>query len=78
MQHRRGGPRRTTCELCGGDVKSLDYKDIDRLESFLDEGGRIRSRRRTKTCARHQRMITSAVKRARHIALLPYSPKHTR
>jgi small subunit ribosomal protein S18 len=72
MAERRGG-RTRVCELCSTDVRSLDYKDIDRLQGFVDDGGRIRSRRRTRTCARHQRMLTQAVKRARHLALLPFT-----
>jgi small subunit ribosomal protein S18 len=69
MQQRR--PRRgRVCELCRQNIKSLDYKDIDRLEQYVEDGSRIRSRRRTRTCARHQRMVTGAVKRARHVALL--------
>lgn len=70
------GPR--VCGLCTYRVEALDYKDIDRLEPFVDDGGRIRSRRRTHTCARHQRMITQAVKRARHVALLPFTADHVR
>jgi small subunit ribosomal protein S18 len=72
--------RRTqrTCILCRGDVSALDYKDVDRLETFVDEGGRIRSRRRTHTCARHQRLVTQAVKRARHVALLPFTADQVR
>jgi small subunit ribosomal protein S18 len=72
MQQRR--PRRgRTCELCRLSVKSLDYKDIERLEQYVEDGSRIRSRRRTRTCARHQRMVTGAVKRARHVALLSFT-----
>jgi len=67
-----------TCQLCRGDTRWLDYKDIERLESFVDEGGRLRSRRRTHTCARHQRLVTQAVKRARHVALLPFAGIHVR
>ncbi len=74
MRHR--GPR--VCALCSHNVTSLDYKDIGRLAPFLDDGGRIRSRRRTHTCARHQRMLTRAVKRARHMALLPFAAAHVR
>ncbi len=73
----RKRPQRT-CQLCRGDTRWLDYKDIERLDSFVDEGGRLRSRRRTHTCARHQRMVTQAVKRARHVALLPFAGEHTR
>jgi small subunit ribosomal protein S18 len=71
QQHR---PRRSrVCELCRQEIKSLDYKDIDRLEQYVEDGSRVRSRRRTRTCARHQRMVTAAVKRARHVALLSFT-----
>jgi len=56
----------------------IDYKNIELLERFLDDGGRIQSRRKTRTNARQQRRITRAVKRARHVALLPYAPQHRR
>jgi len=67
-----------TCQLCRGDTRWLDYKDVERLEQFVDDGGRLRSRRRTHTCARHQRLVTQAVKRARHVALLPFAGSHVR
>ncbi len=73
---RKRGPR--VCALCSADVRRIDYKNIESLRQFLDDGGRIRSRRRTHTCARHQRMVTRAVKRARHMALLPYTADHVR
>ncbi len=70
MNHRR---RARTCEMCGQDVKSLDYKNVEHLEQYVDDGSRLRSRRRTRTCAKHQRMVTRAVKRARHVALLSFT-----
>jgi small subunit ribosomal protein S18 len=69
---------RRTCQLCTGKTRWLDYKNVERLEPFVDEGGRLRSRRRTHTCARHQRMVTRAVKRARHVALLPFTGEQAR
>jgi small subunit ribosomal protein S18 len=75
---RRDSRTPRSCALCGENVKRIDYKDIERLENYLDEGGRIRSRRRTHTCARHQRMVTRAIKRARHVALLPFTGHHAR
>jgi len=54
----------------------IDYKNVDLLERFVDEGGRIQSRRKLRTTAKQQREITRAVKRARHIALLPMAPQH--
>ncbi len=67
-----------TCGLCRSDARWIDYKNIEALDAFVDEGGRLRSRRRTHTCARHQRMVTQAVKRARHVALLPFTADHVR
>lgn len=56
----------------------MNYKNIDLLERFVDEGGRIRSRRRTRASAKQQRALTRAVKRARYMALLPYTGGHVR
>ncbi|MCE7938844.1 30S ribosomal protein S18 [bacterium] len=60
------------------DENPIDYKNIDLLLRFTDTGGRIRSRRRTRTNARNQRAITVAIKRARHLALLPFTGDHVR
>lgn len=71
----RGGRRR------GGVLKAdatIDYKNVELLERFVDDGGRIVSRRKTRTSAKHQRKVTVAVKRARHVALLPFAPQHRR
>lgn len=54
----------------------IDYKNVDLLERFVDEGGRIQSRRKLRTSAKQQREITRAVKRARQVALLPLAPQH--
>jgi small subunit ribosomal protein S18 len=51
----------------------MDYKDTDLLKRYITEGGKIRPRRQTGTCARHQRVLAREIKRARHIALLPFS-----
>ena len=59
-------------------VETIDYKDIGRLRKYLSERAKIEPRRKTGTCARHQRMLTVALKRARHVALLPYAPQHVR
>ncbi|MEA3377513.1 MAG: 30S ribosomal protein S18 [Anaerolineae bacterium] len=64
--------RRSTCYFCEEGIEHIDYKDIDTLREFLTERGKIRSRRQTSTCAQHQRQLAKAVKRARHIALLPF------
>ena len=70
---RRGGirRRRKVCVFCGKD-SVIDYKDAVKLKKYISERGKIIPRRVTGTCAKHQRAITVAIKRARHIALLPY------
>lgn len=65
--------RKKVCSFCVDRVESIDYKDIARLRKYVSERGKILSRRATGTCARHQRELTVAIKRARHLALLPYS-----
>ena len=68
---RRKG-RKKVCMFCVDRVETIDYKDIARLRKFISERAKILSRRTTGTCARHQRELTTAIKRARQIALLPY------
>jgi small subunit ribosomal protein S18 len=63
---------------CRDDLDNIDYKNVSMLEPFVADGGKIRSRRRTKTCARQQRAVTRAIKRARHVALLPYTSEQYR
>ena len=60
------------CRLCKYDVKSIDYKNVELLEKYTKNAGKIVSRRFSGACSKHQKMITAAVKRARAIALLPY------
>jgi small subunit ribosomal protein S18 len=67
--------RRKVCRFCEDKTAALDYKDMRRLERLVSERGKILSRRLTGSCARHQRMIQQAVKRARYMALLPYLKK---
>lgn len=71
---RRGGlhRRKKVCVFCGKD-SSIDYKDTNKLKRYVSERGKILPRRITGNCARHQRALTTAVKRARHIALMPYT-----
>ncbi len=64
--------KRRTCYFCEEKIEHIDYKDVDTLKEFLSERGKIRSRRQTSTCAQHQRRLAQAVKRARHLALLPF------
>lgn len=65
--------KRRGCVFCLDKVEHIDYKDTKKLQKFLSERGKILPRRVTGTCAKHQRPLTTAVKRARAIALLPYS-----
>ena len=65
--------RKKVCGFCVVKVEHIDYKDIARLRRYMSERGKILPRRVTGTCARHQREITVAIKRARHLALLPYT-----
>lgn len=72
-QNRGGGRnRRRICAFCVDKVKVIDYKDQEMLGRYVNEFGRIRPRRQTGTCAKHQRALAVSVKRARHIALLPF------
>ncbi|GHU44247.1 30S ribosomal protein S18 [Clostridia bacterium] len=70
---RRGGLRRRkkVCVFCGKD-NSIDYKDANKLKRYISERGKILPRRITGNCAKHQRLLTVTIKRARHIALMPY------
>ena len=65
-------PKRKVCAFCVDKVTHIDYKDYNRLRNFVSDRGKILKRRQTGTCARHQRALASAIKRARHIALLPF------
>lgn len=71
---RAGGfhSRKKVCVFCSEEAKPIDYKDVATLRKYISERGKILPRRITGTCAKHQRAITVAVKRARHVALLPY------
>ena len=74
-REKRGGPgsgRRKPCPYCKDKIDQVDYKDIDGLRRFISEKGKMRSRRITGACRRHQNQIARAVKRARELALLPY------
>lgn len=71
-------PSRKVCVFCANKIAVIDYKDQDKLNSYISDRGKIAPRRRTGTCAKHQRILARAIKRARHIALLPYVPTHMR
>ncbi|MFQ8600455.1 MAG: 30S ribosomal protein S18 [Oscillospiraceae bacterium] len=64
--------RKKVCAFCADRVEQINYKDVAKLRRYLSERAKIVPRRVTGTCARHQRQLTVAIKRARHIALLPY------
>ena len=72
---RRGGRkgRRKVCSFCVDKVETIDYKDVPRLRKYISDRSKILPRRVTGTCAAHQRELTTAIKRARHVALLPYT-----
>src|SRR5258707_15143403 len=75
----RFGPRRSkVCNFCLDKIKEVPYKDSDLLRRYLTDRGKIRPRRQTGTCAKHQRSLAVAVKRARHLALLPFTAEHVR
>lgn len=65
--------KKKVCAFCQDKVDYIDYKDVARLRRFVSERAKILPRRITGTCAKHQRQLTEAIKRARHIALLPFS-----
>ena len=78
---RRGGGggrfgRRRVCAFCVDKVDHIDYKEPAKLRRYVSDRAKIEPRRKTGTCAKHQRMLTLALKRARHIALLPYTAMH--
>ncbi len=71
-------PRRKVCAFCVDNAKEIDYKDSVKLRRYISDRGKIEPRRRTGNCAKHQRAVAMAIKRARHLALLPYVPDHIR
>ena len=66
-------PRRKVCQFCVDKVEHIDYKEIARLRRYINERGKILPRRMSGNCAKHQRQLSIAIKRARHVALLPYT-----
>jgi len=71
-------PRRRVCQFCVDKIDTIDYKDVVRLRRYLSDRAKIEPRRKTGTCAHHQRALSTALKRARYMALLPYSAEHIR
>ena len=66
-------PRKKVCTFCVEHIDEIDYKDVEKLKRFVSDKGKILPRRVTGTCAKHQRKVTEAIKRARTIAILPYT-----
>lgn len=64
--------RKKVCVFCGKENSEIDYKDVAKLKKYVSERGKILPRRITGNCAKHQRALTVAIKRARHVALMPY------
>ena len=70
---KRGGRRRRkVCVFCGRENNDISYKDVNKLKRYVSERGKILPRRITGNCAKHQRALTAAIKRARHMAIMPY------
>ena len=76
--YRRYAPKRKVCAFCADKNLLIDYKDPSKLRRFLSDRAKIEPRRKTGTCASHQRRLTEAIKRARHIAMLPFTSEHIR
>ena len=74
MKRERGRrPRRKVCSFCVDKVEEIDYKDVAKLRRYITERGKILPRRISGNCAKHQRQMTTAIKRARNVALLPFT-----
>jgi len=73
LYRRRTYRRRKVCKFCANKIDEIDYKDVRLLQEYIPERGKILPRRISGTCARHQRQLTIAIKRARNIALLPHT-----
>ncbi len=74
----RFGQRRKVCLFCVDKIEQVDYKDVSRLRRYISDRAKIEPRRKTGTCAKHQRSLTVAIKRARHVALLPFTSSQGR
>ena len=71
-------PKRRVCLFCADKTQVIDYKNSEKLRNFITDRGKIAPRRKSGTCARHQRILARAIKRARQLALLPQAPVHIR
>lgn len=72
-QRRRFYSRPRVCQFCTDPSTKIDYKQVETMRRFISDEGKIRPRRQTGTCAKHQRQLAKAIKRARHVALLPFT-----
>jgi small subunit ribosomal protein S18 len=77
-RRRPRGRRRRVCIMCADKIKYVDYKNVSFLRRFVSDRGRIETRRKSSACAKHQRALAAAIKRARHLALLPYTAEQIR
>ncbi len=73
MRRDKGRRRKRICSFCVDKIPVIDFKDVNRLKKYISERGKILPRRISGNCAGHQRMLTVAIKRARNMALLPYT-----
>ena len=73
IQKRRGRRKKRVCNFCADKITTIDYKEVGKLRKFISERGKILPRRVSGNCAKHQRAMTVNVKRARHMALMPYT-----
>lgn len=71
-------PKRKVCAFCSDSSRVIDYKEPAKLRQYISSRGKIDPRRKTGTCAKHQRILALAIKRSRHLALLPYVAAHIR
>ena len=74
---RRFIPRRKVCGFCVDKVKLIDYKEVVKLRRYISDRSRMEPKRKTGVCAKHQRLLSLAIKRARHLALLPFTSTHS-
>ena len=72
MKRRAGRRRKKVCVFCGTENNEISYKDVNKLRKYVSERGKILPRRITGNCAKHQRALTLEIKKARHIAIMPY------
>lgn len=72
INKKRGRRKKRVCAFCAEKTNTVDYKDVPKLRKFISERGKILPRRITGNCAKHQRVLTIAIKRSRHVALMPY------